>query len=154
MPRQGAEVVTLQAPGLWWLISALWESRARGVSVQDSSPSDNPDTKEGKEHSSLLCQKCLSTAEFLSDWEGETAGTDISLNYQISCCGGLRYCHLKPLWDFNTWGFNTWWPRTESGLCRVRAAKHRVLPAAPCALLTSLLQALEHHRGDAFSCSS
>lgn len=85
MPCQGAGIVTLQAPRLWWLTSALWESRAREVSVQDSIPSDNPNTKQGKEHSSLLCHKCLSMAEFLRDWEGEIACTDISLNCQISC---------------------------------------------------------------------
>lgn len=94
--------------------------------MQDSSSSDNPDTKEGKEHRSLLCQKCLNMAKFLRDWEGETACTGISLNCQISCSRGwLRYCHWNPLWDFNTSRFNTWWLRTETGLCRLRAARHR-----------------------------
>lgn len=75
--------------------------------MQHSSPSDNPDTKEGKEHSSLLCQKCLSMAEFLRDWEGEIACTDVSrclfkLSDKLHSSGWLRYCHLNLLWDFST----------------------------------------------------
>lgn len=66
--------------------------------MQDSSSSDNPDTKEGKKTSSLLCHKCLSMAEFLRDQEGERACTEISLNCHISCTavGGSDIVTLTP----------------------------------------------------------
>lgn len=49
--------------------------------MQENSSYDNLDPEEGKEQDSLLGP---SLAESLSDWEGETACRDISLNCRIS----------------------------------------------------------------------
>lgn len=129
-------------------------------SAQLSSSYDSPDTEEAKEHDPLLCHNCPCLAEFLRDQEGETACTDI-LNCQISStvAGGSGTA---------TWtSCGTLIPRDVSSPAATGGSVKRlagadqgqtdteVLPAAPCVrLLTSQQQALEHQRGDAFSCSS